>query len=150
MEGFLKVSFARQIRTPEGIAQRVLGVWVISYTTYFNCCSFSLTNPNFRSPLDNQLIFMSNNWNSLFVTIWTRSSFAGDGKFSFFVHIYTVNWRCWFPATVFAVFWKSSSQCLILLVFFSQVKLHYATFFLSLISFGPFWCPLLIFLCHYE
>ena len=33
MEGFLEVSLARRFRTPEGIARRVPGVWVLSFPT---------------------------------------------------------------------------------------------------------------------
>ena len=119
---FLKASLARRFRTPEGIAQRVPCVWVLSFTTYFNCCNFLLNTPNCRSPSGDQLIFMSRNGNLSFVTIWTLSSFAGVGELYSFIHISAVNCRCWFPAALFTVCWNYSSQSLILLALFSPLK----------------------------
>ena len=112
MDFFLGVSLSRRLRNPEGIACRVPGVWVLCFPTYFNCCKFFLNTPNFKSPSGNQLIFMSMNGNSLFVTIWTLYSFTGVGEFSSFLHISAVNFRCWFPAALFTVCWNSSSQYL--------------------------------------
>ena len=67
--GFCEVSFARQLRNPDGIVRRVLGVWVLYFLTYFICCPFSLKTLNCRSPYWDQLIFMPRNGNSLFITI---------------------------------------------------------------------------------
>ena len=133
MEGFLEVSLVRRFRTPEGIARTVPGVWVFSFPTYFNCCPFYLNTPNCRSPSGDQLIFMYRNGNLLFITIWTRSSFAGGGEFSSFIHISAVNCRCWFPAAVFTVCQNSSSQSLIPLDFFFPLK---TTLFWKLIPFA--------------
>ena len=66
--GFLEVSLARQFRIPEGITRRVLGVWVLSFTTHFNCCPFFLNKPNCKYPSGEQLIFMSRNGNLSSVT----------------------------------------------------------------------------------
>ena len=118
IRGFLEVSLARRFRTPEGIARRVPGVWVIYFLTYFSYCPFFLNTPNYRSPSADQLIFMSRNGNSLSVTIWTLSYFAGVGDLPSVVYIYAVNLRCWFPAALFTVWWNSSSQSLILLTYF--------------------------------
>ena len=63
IEGFLYVILASQFRTPEEIASRLPGVWVISFLSYFNCCPFFLNTPNFKSPSGDQLIFMSRNGN---------------------------------------------------------------------------------------
>ena len=97
IDGFLEVSLTRRFRTPGGIARRVPGVWVISFPTYFNCFTFFLNTPNCRFPSGDQLIFMSRNDNSSFVTILTLSSFAGVREFSSFVHISASNCRCWLP-----------------------------------------------------
>ena len=87
MEGVHEVCFARWFRNTEGIARRVPGVWVHSFPTYFNCCTFFLNTLNCRSPSGDQLIFISRNGNSSFVTIWTLSSFAGEGEFPLFVYV---------------------------------------------------------------
>ena len=94
MEFFCEVILARQFETPEGIVCRVPGVWVLSFTTYFNCCPFLLNMINCKSPSGDQLIFMSRNGNSSFVTIWTLSSFAGVWDFYSVVHISAVNCHC--------------------------------------------------------
>ena len=122
MDGCIEVSLARRFRTLEGISRRVPGVWILSCPTYFNCCPFPLKTPNCRPPSGDHIILMSINRNALVVTIWTRSSFAGVGDFTLFVHISAVNCRCWFPATMFLVCWNSSNQYLILLAFFLLLK----------------------------
>ena len=98
MDGFLEVSFARRLKTPEGIARKVPGVWVLSLPTYFNCWPFFLNTRNCRFPSGDQLIFISKKGNSSFATAWTRSSFLGVGGFAPSVQISAVNFRCWFPA----------------------------------------------------
>ena len=60
---FFGVSFSRQFRTPGKIVRRVLGVWVLHFPTYFNCCPFFLDIPNFWSSLGDQLVFMSSKAN---------------------------------------------------------------------------------------
>ena len=110
MEGFREVSSARRFRTPEGIARRVLGVWVIYLLTCFNCCPFLLNTLNCNPPSGDQLIIMSRNGNSSFVTIWTLSSFSGVGEFFSVVHISAVNCRCWFTAALITVWWNLSMQ----------------------------------------
>ena len=65
MDGFLEMSFAKWLRTPEGIARRVLDLWVLSLLTYFNYWTFFLKTPNCRSPSGEQLTFISKNGNSL-------------------------------------------------------------------------------------
>ena len=72
-----------------------------------------LNTSNYRFPSGDQLIFMSRNGNSSFITIWTRSSFTWVEGFTSFIHISALNCRCWFPAAVFLVCWNSSSQSLI-------------------------------------
>ena len=118
MGGFLEVSFARRLKTPEGIARRVPGVWVLSLPMHFNCCPFFLKALNCRSPYWDQLIFISKKGGSSFATIWTRSSFSGVGGFAPSVQISAVNFRCWFPAAKFTVCWNFSSQSFISLVLF--------------------------------
>ena len=122
MDRFLEVSFSRRLKTPEGIARRVPGVWVLSLPTYFNCCPFFLKTPNCRSPSGYQLIFISKKGNSSSVMIWTGSSFLGVGGFASSVHISAVNFRCWFPAAKFTVCWNFSSQSFISLFFLSLEK----------------------------
>ena len=54
--------------TPDGIARRVPGVWVLSFPKYFNCCPFLPNTLNCRPPSGDKLIFISLNGNLLFVT----------------------------------------------------------------------------------
>ena len=54
-------SLARQFMTSEGIAHRILVVWVHSFMRYFNCCPFPLNMLNCRYPFGDQLTFMSRN-----------------------------------------------------------------------------------------
>ena len=93
------------------------GVWVLSIPTYFNFCPFLLNMINCRSPSGDQLIFISRNGNSLFVRIWTFSSFTerGGGVVSF-IHIYAVDWRCWLPAALSTVYWNFTNQFLYLVL----------------------------------
>ena len=102
--------FARRFRDPYGIARSISGVWKLPFPAYFLCCPFILITLNCRSPSGDQLIFMSKNGNSSFFTTWTLSYFAGRGDFASVVHIYVVNWNCWFPASLFTVSWNSSNQ----------------------------------------
>ena len=111
--GLRELILERQFMTPEGIACRLLGVWVISFTMYFNCFPFLLNTLNYRSPSGYQIIFMSRNRNLLFVTTWTLSSFVGREEVDSVVHISALNCRCFFPADLFTVFWNSSNQYLI-------------------------------------
>ena len=122
MEDFREAILERQFKIPKGIARRVPGVWVLSFLTYLNCCPFFLNTLNCKSSYGDQLMFMSRNGNSFFVTIWTLSSFTGVGEFSLVVHISAVNFRCWFLAALFTVCWKSSSQSLTSLVLFFPVN----------------------------
>ena len=116
--GFCEVSLARRFMNPDGIAWRVPAVWVLFFPMYFNCCPFFLTTLNCRSPSMEQPIFMPRNGNLSFVTTWTLSSFVGRGVFTSIVHIYALKWRCWLPATMFTICWKSSYQSLIYFTFF--------------------------------
>ena len=109
---FREVSLARRFGNPEGIARRLPGVWVLSFPTYFNGCPFFLNTLNCKSPAGDLLVFMSRNRNSSFVTIWTLSLFVGVGELSSVVHIYAVNFRCWFYAALFTVCWNYYSQSL--------------------------------------
>ena len=80
--GFFNVSSARRFRTPNGIARGVLGVWLLPFPTYFNCCPFLIKTLNYRSPSWDHLIFMSRNGNSSIVTTRNLSSFVGKGGFA--------------------------------------------------------------------
>ena len=111
------MSLERSFRTPDGIARRVPGVWVLPIPTYFNCCSFFLNRINYRFPYGDQIILISRNGNSSFVTTWTLSYFAGRGRFVSVVHISTVNWRCWLPSALSNVCWNSAIQSLSLVHF---------------------------------
>ena len=92
-EGFREVSFSRQLKTPDGIARRVPGVWVLSFPKYFNCCPAFLNTLKFSSPSGVHCIFMSRKGNSSFVIVLTLSSFAWGGGFSSGFQISAVNWR---------------------------------------------------------
>ena len=48
--GLYDVSFYRQFRNTNGMARRVLGVWVLTFSDYFNCCPFFLNVINYRPP----------------------------------------------------------------------------------------------------
>ena len=52
---------------------------------------FFLNALNFRSPSGDQLLFISKNSNSSFITIWTLSSFANRVRILSFFHFYAVN-----------------------------------------------------------
>ena len=95
-----KVSFSRQFRTPDRITRRVSGVWLLPFPVYFNCDPFFLNIPNLRSPLRDQLMFMSRKDNPFSVIILTLSFFSEGGRFIQFFHIYDVNCRCWFSAAL--------------------------------------------------
>ena len=73
------MSFARRFNNPDGIVHGLPGVWVLTIPAYFNWCPFFLNTPNCRSPSGYHLILISNNGNSLFVTIWTLFYFAEGG-----------------------------------------------------------------------
>ena len=111
--GFSWDEFARPFSNIDGIACRVPGVWILTLPTYFNLCPFILNNPNCRSPTRYQLIFIHKNGNFSFVTIWAFSFFAKRGRLISFVHIYTVNWRCWLPTALSTVCWNSPNKYLI-------------------------------------
>ena len=87
-ESFYEVSFARQFQTPDGIVCRVPGVWVLPILKYFNCCPFYQDTLNCRPPSGDQLILISRNESSSFVTIWPLSYFVKRGRFASFFHIF--------------------------------------------------------------
>ena len=100
--------------------QGVWGLLVVSRIRYWVCGYFPLRHtliaslfpktPNYRSPSRYQLIFMSRNGNASLVTNLTLSSFEGRGGFASVVHISAVKCRCWLPAIMFTLFWKSYNQ----------------------------------------
>ena len=59
--GFSCGKFGKAVHDSEGIAHRILVVWVHSFMRYFNCCPFPLNMLNCRYPFGDQLIFMSRN-----------------------------------------------------------------------------------------
>ena len=85
--GVIEVSFARRLRTPYRIVQRVLGVGVLSLPTYFNLCSFFLNTPNCRSYSRGRLIFISRKGGSSDLWSWTFSCFVAGGGFSPFSYL---------------------------------------------------------------
>ena len=66
---FAKVSFARLFKTPDGIVCRVPGVWLLPIPTYFSCSPFYLNTLICSFYSGDQLIFISRNGNSSFITI---------------------------------------------------------------------------------
>ena len=72
---------------------------------------------NCRPPSGNQLVFISKNGNSSFVTTWTLYYFTWRRRFVSVVHISTVNWRCWLPSALSNVCWNSAIQSLSLVRF---------------------------------
>ena len=67
--GLYEVSFYRQFRNTNGMARRVLGVWVLPFSEYFNCCPFFLNVLNYRFPSGDQIMFMSRKGDILDVLI---------------------------------------------------------------------------------
>ena len=114
--------FARWFGTPDGIARRVPGAWVLIFPIYFNWCPFFLNIPNSRTPSGNQLIFMSRKGNLSAVHIWTLYLFSWGGRFLLFFHMFAVNCRCWSPAYLFTLCWNSYNQSLISWTFLFPLK----------------------------
>ena len=48
--GLREVVFSRQFRTPDEIARRLSGVWLLDLPKYFNLFSFFLNTSNYMSP----------------------------------------------------------------------------------------------------
>ena len=61
--GLYEVSFYRQFRNTNGMARRVLGVWVLPFSEYFNCCPFFLNVLNYRFPSGDHIMCMSRKGN---------------------------------------------------------------------------------------
>ena len=70
-----EVSFARRFSTSYTFARRVLGVWVLPFSAYFNCCYFFLNIPNRIPPSGGQLMFISRRGTSFASLILNFSSF---------------------------------------------------------------------------
>ena len=118
-----EVIFSRQFRTPDGIACRVPVVWVLHLPMYLNCCLFFLYTKNSKSPLEDQIIFISRKVNFSFAIILTLSFSAEGGRSISFVHVYAVNCRWWFPAVFSTVFWNSYNKYLISCTLFFTLKI---------------------------
>ena len=67
--GFAKMIFSSRFKTPDEIARRVMGVWELPITMYFNLCPFFLNTTNCKSPSGYQTIFISKNGEFSFVAI---------------------------------------------------------------------------------
>ena len=67
--GLCEVSFAKRFKTPDGIARRVSGLWILTFPAYFNCCPFLLNTPNYESTSGDQLISISRKGNLSFAAI---------------------------------------------------------------------------------
>ena len=98
------MSFSRRSRTHDEIPWRVLGVWVLTFSSYFNCCPFYLDIPNLISPPGDQLMFKSRKRNLSEKQVWALSFFSEGNISKSFVHISTVTWRCWFNSALFTIF----------------------------------------------
>ena len=108
-----EMSLARKFMTPNGIARRVPGVWVLTFSTYFNCCLFYLNISNGSPPSRYHKMFMPRKGNQSAKLILTLYFFSEGGRFVSFSHISAVNLRCWYTAALFTIFWNIPYQYLI-------------------------------------
>ena len=94
------MSIYRQFRNTNGMARMVLGVWVLPFSEYFNCCFFFLNVLNYRFPSGDQIMFISRKEDILDLLILNLYFFSEVDRFVSFVHISDVNCRCYFFAAL--------------------------------------------------
>ena len=64
----LLLCYQQDVKSEEYKMDISIGVWVLSFPTYLNCCPFFLNMLNCRSPSGDQIIFMYSNRNTSFIT----------------------------------------------------------------------------------